>query len=479
MASGSGNPVRGGATRERTRSVSTMWSDEPQATTGLLVDLYHLDAAYVSWRLGQNAPATFDLYTRSAPFGGAYLLTAGLEPALAFVRDFRYTEEDVAYLTRVKSYDPAFLAELRRFRFTGEILAMPEGTVAFADEPLLRVTAPFREALLLESGLLRAVGVSTLIATKAARLVDAAAGREIADFGFRRAHDPYLAARAAFIGGCASTSFVAGARAFDLPTGGTIPHALVQVFTTEEEAFRAVAESLERYSLLLDTYDVETAIETAVAVALDAGSRLGHELAAVRLDSGDLLADSRHVRRVLDEAGLRETRVLVSGDIDEFRIADLLRAGAPIAGFGVGGNLAVGLGTAASGTVGGVLGAVYKLVWYEGEGDQARIKLAGEKSTWPGRKLVYRIGDFKEDVIQLEDEPAPRKGTPVLHPAVRDGAMVVDLPPVPEIQRQALANLQALPERYRALHDPAPYPVRRSSGILALRERASQLRRQV
>ena len=141
-----------------------MWP-EPQATTGLLVDLYHLDAAYVSWRTGHNAPATFDLYTRSAPFGGAYLLTAGLEPALAFVRDFHYTEEDLAYLGRIKSYDPAFLDELRQSRFTGEILAMSEGIVAFADEPLLRVTAPFREALLLESGLLRAIGVSTLIAT--------------------------------------------------------------------------------------------------------------------------------------------------------------------------------------------------------------------------------------------------------------------------------------------------------------------------
>ena len=452
-----------------------MWP-EPQATTGLLVDLYHLDAAYVSWRTGQNAPATFDLYTRSAPFGGAYLLTAGLEPALAFVRDFRYTEEDLAYLARIKSYDPAFLDELRHFRFTGEILAMSEGTVAFADEPLLRVTAPFREALLLESGLMRAIGVSTLIATKAARLVDAAAGREVADFGFRRAHDPYLAARAAFIGGCASTSFVAGARVFDLPAGGTIPHALVQVFATEEEAFRAVAENLDRYSLLLDTYDVYSAIETAVAVALDARARLGHEMVAVRLDSGDLLADSKHVRRVLDEAGLHETKVLVSGDIDEFRIADLLRAGAPIAGFGVGGNLAVGLGTVASGTVGGVLGAVYKLVWYEGVGDPARIKLAGEKSTWPGRKLVYRIGEFAEDVIQLDDEPAPDDGTLLLQPAIHHGTIVADLPSVQDIKIRALANVRDLPEQYRTLHDPARYPVRRSAGILELRERASRLR---
>ena len=207
-------------------------------------------------------------------------------------------------------------------------------------------------------------------------------------------------------------------------------------------------------------------------MALDARARLGHEMVAVRLDSGDLLADSKHVRRVLDEAGLRETKVLVSGDIDEFRIADLLQAGAPIAGFGVGGNLAVGLGTAASGTVGGVLGAVYKLVWYEGAGDPARIKLAGEKSTWPGRKLVYRIGEYEEDVIQLDDEPAPRNGTPLLHPAIRDGTIVADLPPVPEIQRQALANVEALPQRYRALHDPTRYPVRRSPGILELRERA-------
>ena len=225
----------------------------------------HLDAAYVSWRTGQNArrlststPARRHSGSVSPDRGtGA---GAGLRPRLPIHGGrSRLPGPD-------RIHDPAFLDELRHFRFTGEILAMSEGTVAFADEPLLRVTAPFREALLLESGLMRAIGVSTLIATKAARLVDAAAGREGRRLRVRRAHDPYLAARAAFIGGCASTSFVAGA-VFDLPTGGTIPHALVQVFATEEEAFRAVAENLDRYSLLLDTYDVYTAIETAVAVA--------------------------------------------------------------------------------------------------------------------------------------------------------------------------------------------------------------------
>lgn len=456
------------------RTRDDMWSDS-RGDTGLLLDLYHLDAAYVAWKTGQNGPATFDVYTRAAPFGGAYMLVAGLEPALAFVRDFRYSEDDLVYLASIKPYDPAFLDTLRAFRFSGEILAMPEGTIAFPNELLLRVTAPFQDALLLESGLLRAIGVSTLIATKAARLVDAAAGRAVSDFGFRRAQAPYLAARSASIGGSASTSFVDGARVFDLATTGTIPHALVQAYSSEEAAFRAVAESLDHYSLLLDTYDVHNAIETAVAVAMDAERRFGHVLSAVRLDSGDLQADSFHVRAVLDRAGLTETKVLVSGDLDEYRIADLLRAGAPIDGFGVGGNLDVGLGSVASGAVGGTLGAVYKLTWYAGDGDPARIKLAGEKSTWPGRKRVYRLGDFAEDVIQLDEESAPVGGVALLETMVRNGELVGNLPTLDDIRARATANLRALPEQYRSLSDPTPYPVIRSPGVLAMRERASRL----
>jgi nicotinate phosphoribosyltransferase len=453
-----------------------MWPESSEQS-GLLLDLYHLDAAYVSWRTGENSAATFDLYTRSAPFGGSYLLSAGLEPALDFVSDFHVTNDDLTYLSRIKGYEAAFLDELRRYRFAGEMLAMPEGTIAFPNEPLLRVRAPFRDALVLESGLLRAIGISTLIATKAARLVDAAGGRDVADFGFRRAQDPFLAARSAIIGGCANTSFVAAARIFDLPTAGTIPHALVQAFPTEVDAFRAVAETFDRYSLLLDTYDVHAAIETAVTVADDAKRRFGHRLAAVRLDSGDLLRDSRHVRKILNRAGWAETRVLVSGDLDEFRIAGLLRAGAPIDGFGVGGNLSVGLGSVASGSVGGTSGAVYKLVWYEGGGDPAAIKLAGEKSTWPGRKLVYRIGEYQEDVIQLDGEPPPANSAELLQPVIEDGAIVADRPTPLDIQARAIANLRALPERYRALRDPAPYPVTRSDGLIELRERATRLRR--
>lgn len=442
--------------------------------SGLSLDLYHLDAAYVSWRAGHNGRATFDIYTRTAPFKGAYMVTAGLQPALDFIQEFTFSEADIAYLRAVKGYDEGFLDELRAYRFSGDIDAIAEGVISFPDEPLLRVTAPFRNALLLESGLLRAVGISTLIATKAARLVDAAAGRSVADFGYRRAQDPYLATRSAIIGGCTSTSYVAGAALFDVPTAGTIPHALVQLFPAEVDAFRAVAATLDSYSLLLDTYDVHHAIETAVEVALEAQARYGHHLAAVRLDSGDIHADSVHVRAVLDRAGLTGTKVLASNDLTEFRIAELLAGGAPLDGFGVGGNLDVGLGTVASGTVGGTLGAVYKLVWYEGEGDPARIKVAGDKSTWPGRKQVARIGAFAEDIIQVEDEPLPADSAPLLHPVMVAGEQVVPVPDVMALREIAAAELAALPAPYRQLQAAPPYPVRKSDALLALRERATR-----
>jgi nicotinate phosphoribosyltransferase len=440
-------------------------------SSGLLTDFYHVDSAYVSWRSGRNPVATFDLYTRQHPFGNGFLLVAGLELAVRLATGFRYGEEDLAYLRTLRPYDEAFLDELRRLRFTGEICAIPEGEAAFAHEPLLRVTAPFREALVLESALLHLVGVSTLIATKATRIVQAAGGRPIAEFGYRRAQAPYLAARSGYIGGCASTSFLAAAHAFAIPTGGTIPHSLVEAFPTEEDAFRAVAESLEHYTLLLDTYDVRRAIKTAATIARDVRTRLGHELTAVRLDSGDLLADSRYCRAVLDDAGLTEVRILASGDLDEFRIADLVAKDAPIDGFGVGTSLAIGAGSAAHGIEGGALGAVYKLAWDDDE--TAPIKVAGDKSTWPGKKQVVRIGDFARDVIQLDDEPVPDDGRVLLQTVVRNGEVVPGaLPPIEEIRERAARSLAALPERFRQLHDAPAYPVSHSEPLRRLRDAA-------
>jgi len=443
--------------------------------TALYTDLYHVDAAFVAWKSGQMGEATFDLYTRSNPFGGGFMLVAGLEPALDYLRAFRYRREDRDYLERIKGYEPDFLEYLRTLRFTGQIQAIPEGEIAFPNESLLRITAPFPEALIIESGLLRSVGISTLIATKAARLSLAAKGRTVADFAFRRAHEPFLAARSGYIGGCASTSFVAGAREYDIPGSGTIPHALVQAYADELAAFRAVAAALPEFSLLLDTYDVAQGIENTITAGKEAREVHGHRLNAVRLDSGDLDADSRLCRSRLDEAGMRDVRILVSGDIDEYKIERFVRAGAPIDGYGVGGNLGVGLGTVESGTVGGVIGAVYKLAWYGGdrdEGASARIKLAGggDKSTWPGRKTAYRIGDFERDVIELEGGAAPDNSRPLLHPVIERGHLVADVPSIKEARSRALQSLADLPERLRNLTVTEPYEIQMSDAVQRLRD---------
>jgi len=453
----------------------------PRLHPGLMTDLYHPDSAYVSWRTGRNGLTTFDLYTRTLPFGGAYLLIAGIEAALEFVQAFRYIPEELRFLAQIRDYNAAFFEELAHLRFTGEILALPEGSIAFPNEPILRVTAPFREALLIESGLLQAVNLATLIATKAARVVSAAAlgrPRRVAEFAFRRAQEPMTVARSSYIGGCASTSFLDAAFAFRLPATGTVPHALIEIFPSEEEAFAAIADAYNRYTLLLDTYEPRQAIRTAIEVAVRAQEALGHTLAAVRLDSGDLLGDSRYVREQLDAAGLTSVRIIASGDLDEWKILDLLQAGAAIDAFGVGTALGAGMGSAERGYEGGALGAAYKAVWYVDEDgtEHPAIKTAGAKSTWPGKKEIYRHPHWEEDVIQLAHEPYPEGYQRLLRPVMRHGEIIPgSLPPLTEIRELAEYQLQVLPEPYRALEAAQPYPVRFSEGLQALRKQATSL----
>jgi nicotinate phosphoribosyltransferase len=441
---------------------------------GLLTDLYHPDSAYVAWRAGRQAQTTFDLYARRAPFGGAYLLVAGLEMALEFVRSFAYTEEDLEFLAQIRDYDPGFFEFLRTLRFSGEILAMPEGQIAFPNEPLVRVTAPFSEALLLESGLLQAINLATLIATKASRVVGAARGRPVAEFSLRRAQDPFVATRSSRIGGCFSTSFLGAAYRFRLPSTGTVPHALIQLFDTERQAFEAIANTYNRYTLLLDTYDPRAAVHIAAEVARAARDRLGHVLAAVRLDSGDLASDARYVRDVLDRSGLQEVKIAASGDLDEFLITELLDAGAPIDSFGVGTSLGVGAGSVERDIEGAALGGVYKEVFCVDErGGHPKLKVAGEKSTWPGIKEVYRVATFESDIVQLASEPKPPGTERLLKPVVLDGEIVSgSLPPLSEIWEFAQSNLRHLPEDYRRIASPPPYPVRFSDGICQMRDRA-------
>lgn len=452
----------------------------PRIHPGLMTDLYHPDSAFVSWRTGLNGLTTFDLYTRTVPFGGAYLLIAGIEGALEFAQAFHYTPEDLRFLAHIRDYDSAFLDELATLRFTGEILALPEGTIAFPNEPILRVTAPFREAILMESGLLQAINLSTLIATKASRIVYAAnqgRPRRVAEFAFRRAQDPLTVARASYIGGCASTSFLNAAYEFRLPATGTVPHALIELFPTEEEAFKAIAAAYNRYTLLLDTYDPRQAIHTAIEVALRSQVTLGHTLAGVRLDSGDIVGDSIYVREQLDKAGLTNVRILASGDLDEWKITDLLMAGAAIDSFGVGTSLGGGIGSAERGIEGGALGAVYKAALYvDTEGNEyPKVKTAGVKSTWPGKKEIYRHPQWEEDVIQLAHEPRPDNYHRLLRPVMHNGEIIPgSLPPLSEIRELAQQNLQDLPIQYRALTIDKPYPVRFSEGLQALRKQAAE-----
>ncbi len=453
----------------------------PGLHPGLMTDMYHPDSAYVSWRTGHNGLTTFDLYTRTAPFGGAYLLIAGLEAALEFAQSFRYTPEELKFLAQIRDYDSAFLDELANLRFTGEILALPEGTIAFPNEPILRVTAPFREAILLEAGLMQAINLSTLVATKASRIVFAAEQgrtRRVAEFAFRRAQEPLTVARSSYIGGCASTSLLNAAFEFRLPATGTVPHALIELFATEEEAFEAIAAAYNRYTLLLDTYDPRRAINTAIEVALRSQETLGHTLAAVRLDSGDIVADSKYIREQLDKADLSSVRILASGDLDEWKIAELLEAGAAIDAFGVGTALGSGAGSEERGIPGGALGAVYKAVWYvDEEGTEyPKVKIAGAKSTWPGKKEIYRHPQWEEDVIQLAHEPRPDNYQRLLRPVMRNGEIIPgSLPPLSEIRELAQQNLQMLPIQYRKLSVEQPYPVRFSEGLESLRKQAVQL----
>ncbi len=453
----------------------------PAIHPGLMTDLYHPDSAFVSWRAGRNGLTTFDLYTRVAPFGGAYLLVAGIENALEFAQSFRYTPEDLRFMAQIRDYDSAFLDELAQLRFTGEILAFPEGSIAFPNEPILRVTAPFREALLLESGLLSAINLSTLIATKASRIVFAAeqdgVKRRVAEFAFRRAQEPLTVARASYIGGCASTSLLNAAYEYRLPATGTVPHALIELFPTEKEAFEAIADAYNRYTLLLDTYDPRQAIHTAIDVALRSQESLGHTLAGVRLDSGDIVADSLYIREQLDTADLRQVRILASGDLDEWKIDALLKAGAAIDSFGVGTALGSGAGSAERGIEGGALGVVYKEVWHvDEEGNEfPKVKIAGVKSTWPGKKEVYRHPSWNEDIVQLASEPRPDSYHRMLRPVMRNGEMIPgSLPPLSEIRELAQQNLQALPERYHTLTPDEAYPVRFSEALLALRNQTIQ-----
>jgi nicotinate phosphoribosyltransferase len=445
-------------------------------SSGLLADLYELTMAAGYLQNGCNARATFELFVRHLPQNRNYLVAAGLEQAVQFLETVCFTTDEISYLQSLPLFRYVradFFDFLRSFRFSGDVWAMPEGMIFFPGEPVVRVTAPIAEAQIIETSLLSIVHLQTLVASKAARVTTAAAGRPVIEFGSRRAHGleaGVLAARAALIAGCAGTSNTYASRAFQVPAYGTQAHSWIMAHEDEKTAFHNFLDVFpEQATLLVDTYDVRQAIDKIIAMGRKPGS--------IRLDSGDVLGDSLWARRRLDSVGWNGVRIFVSGDLDENRIANLVAKGAPIDAFGVG----TALSTSSDAPY---VGVIYKLV--ETELDhriRGTAKFSAHKKTYPGRKQVFRFQDqegaYCRDVIALEGENFA-SGEPLLIPVMRGGRHLdaVKSDPASTIQNARTRFQSArsrLPERIvnLAVAD-SPYPVSYSAGVEALREQARQ-----
>jgi nicotinate phosphoribosyltransferase len=429
--------------------------------TALSTDLYQLTmmAGYVHSRR-HRAAASFELFVRRLPQNRSCLLAAGLEQALQYIENLRFTPDEIAFIREQPAFARAgasFFEYLREFRFTGDVWALPEGTPFFPNEPVLRVTAPLAEAQLLETALLAIVNFQTSIASKAHRIVHAAAGKPVMEFGARRAHGldaALFAARAAYLAGAAGTSFVEAGRRFGIPLSGTMAHSWVLSAASEREAFTSYAGMFDPHTvLLLDTFDVDAALRAAI----DAGMRPP----GVRIDSGDLLELSRTVRRLLDAAHLSSTRIIVSGDLDEWKIQEMVRAQAPVDTYAVGTALSTSDDAPA-------LGGVYKLVEIEVDGVLRPVmKRSAGKGTWPGRKQVWRIlerGSASRDVIGLvSDSPAP--GMPLLEPVMRAGQRVAPAPPLEQLRAYRAEAVAMLPAAFRDLFTPVEYEIERTATL--------------
>ncbi|HEV3136050.1 MAG TPA: nicotinate phosphoribosyltransferase [Acidimicrobiia bacterium] len=428
----------------------------------LFVDLYELTMSASYHAHGLDQPATFDLFARQLPPGRGYLVSCGLDAALDYLERLQFDDTALDYLGSLDLFDESFLSMLSDLRFTGEVRAIPEGELVFPNEPIVQVTAPLVEAQLVETFLLNCIGYQTMIATKAARVATACGDRTFVDFSPRRDHGTDAAlktARAAYVGGAAATSLVLGGQVYGLELSGTMAHSYVMRFDNEADAFLTYARDFPgRAIFLIDTYDTEHAARTVVDLAgkLEPEGLLPR---AVRLDSGDIDALSRSVRAILDDGGLTEVQIFASGDLDEYRIEDLMTAGAPIDAFGVGTQL---------GTSGDAphVAVVYKLVE---DASGPKVKLSEDKVTLPGRKQVFRNagdgGELRGDVLALEDEQIG-DARPMLQPVMRDGRRLATAEPLGTLRDRCRASLAALPPRLRALEpEPPPYEVRTSPDL--------------
>jgi nicotinate phosphoribosyltransferase len=420
----------------------------------LFCDLYELTMAEAYLAHGMTEQATFSLFVRKLPKSRNFLLACGGDGLAVRLAELRFSKTDLDYLGSLGLFSQSLLDWLAEFRFSGSLDAVEDGTPLFANEPILEVTAPIAEAQVLETLIINQVQLQTLLASKAARVVGAAKGRRLVDFGSRRAHGVEAAlagARAFYVAGVDATSnLLAGAR-YGIPVAGTMAHSFVQACGSEREAFRRFAEMFPETTLLVDTYDTLNGVARVVDLARELGPAF--KVKGVRLDSGDLHALARATRAILDEAGLPQVLIFASGGLDEHKVAELVDGGAPIDAFGVGTDMSVSADAPA-------LDIAYKLCAYAGEG---RLKLSTGKRTLPGRKQVFRGSDG--DVIARYEEDL--SGEKLLRPVMREGRPILQSRSLADLRAATAAHLQRLPAELRSLSPAAPHPVRISDALAA------------
>jgi len=422
--------------------------------SSLLTDLYHLNMIEAYLAHGETKTAVFELFVRRMPARRGFLVAAGLEQAIEFLENLSFSPDDISWLKSTGKFTMRALDYLAALRFAGDVHGMPEGTVFFADEPILRVTAPLPEGQLVEARLINILHFQTLIASKAARMVLVAPGKRLVDFGLRRAHGAeagVMAARASYVAGFDGTATVLAAKQFGIPLFGTMAHSYIQAHDSEAVAFERFAHARpEGLVLLLDTYDTEAAARKVVALAPKLQSA-GITISGVRLDSGDLIALSKSVRLILDAGGLANVTIFASGSLDEDALMAMAKASAPIDGFGIGSSLTTSSDVPA-------LDCAYKLEEYAG---LPRRKHAMGKATWPGRKQVWRQygvdGRMVGDTLSVEGDAQP--GEPLIRQAMRGGKRISPAPSLAEIRIHAARELHSLPEPLRNLRPDAPYPI--------------------
>jgi nicotinate phosphoribosyltransferase len=440
-----------------------------QATSPLLTDLYELNMIQAYLDKAEDGEAVFEFFVRRLPARRGFMIAAGLEDALDYLETLQFSKADIDWLASTGRFRENLLDYLSGFRFTGDVHAIPEGSVCFPSEPLLRITAPLIQAQLVETRLINILHFQTLIASKAARMVLAAPGKILSDFGLRTAHAAeagLYSARASYIAGFAAAANVLAAERYGVPIVGTMAHSFVQVHDDEMTAFENFARARpEGVILLIDTYDTEAGARKVVELA----PRLkkdGISIRGVRIDSGDLTAMARKVRGILDAGGCKDVIILVSGGINEDVLQGMKKAGAPIDGFGIGVNLAASIDVPA-------FDCAYKLQEYAGK---PKRKLSEGKATWPGRKQVWRAygadGRMRGDILSLESDT--QNGEPLIVPVMRGGKRVATAPTLAQIRARAAADLARLPEPLKQLQEGASYPVKVADALKALAAQADK-----